>query len=149
MCSHGDLGGPFEPEPQLQTMAENYSRRLIDYARERYGITLDWSDENIRQVERICDVIHADYKAIRPSEEEIQPTYIMLGSYVGEALRRNHGADWGWVTLEGKRAPGMQRGSTLVWPWIKARKRIIDGPGENLWIYYQYLINPEATEFKQ
>jgi hypothetical protein len=112
-----------------------------DYAKQTYGIDLDWSDDSVQQVERIAALLHDDYKKTQPSSEQIAPFYKMLGSYVGELFRRNHGAEWGWVTLQGDRFPGMQRKpDSLFWPWGKALNRIVNGPEDNLWHYYRVLL---------
>ena len=65
----------------------------------------------------------------------------MLGSYIREVFRRNYGAEWGWVTVQGNRFPGMQRKpDSLFWPWGKALNRIVNGPEDNLWHYYRVLL---------
>ncbi|MDR3416175.1 MAG: hypothetical protein P4L83_08315 [Nevskia sp.] len=62
----------------------------------------------------------------------------MMGSYIGEVFRKNHQAEWGWVTLQGNKYPGMHRQSVgLFWPWGKAQGRIVNGYEDNLWNYYQ------------
>jgi hypothetical protein len=129
----------FEADPEIQKIAEAYALRMIDYAKDTHGIKLDWTDNSIRVVERIAGAFHDEYKKNPPSSEEIAPFYKGIGSYIGEVFRRNHGADWGWVTLEGERFPGMQsKPGSLFWPWGKALNRIVNGPEDNLWHYYQF-----------
>lgn len=136
----------FEADPKIKQIAEAYGLDMIDYARERFGFELDWSDQSVQYVERIAETLHADYKKTRPTAETIEPFYKMMGSYIGEAFRRNHGAEWGWVSLQGGRFPGMQdKPGSLFWPWGKAQNRIINGPEDNLWHYYQYLLGPTPT----
>src|SRR5262245_25957284 len=114
---------------------------MVDYAKQTHGITLDWSDDSIRGIERIAGVLHDAYKKTPPSSEQLEPFTKMVGSYIGEVFRRNHGADWGWVTLQGSRFPGLQaKAGTLFWPWGRAMNRIVNGPKDNLWHYYQALI---------
>jgi len=131
----------FEADPEIQKIAEAYALDMIDYAKQTYGIDLDWSDGSVQQVERIAALLHDEYEKAPPTSEQIAPFYRALGSYIGEVFRRNHGAEWGWVTLEGDRFPGMQhRPSSLFWPWGKAMNRIVNGPEDNLWHYYQVLL---------
>jgi len=132
---------PFERDPKVQEMAEAYSLGMIEVAKRHLNIDLDGSDQSIQQLERIAQQFHTDYVTgkTRPSEETIAPFYRMLGSYVGEVYRRNHGAEWGWINLEGNRFTGMQRDPELFRPWGKARKRIVNGPEDSLAAYYQYL----------
>jgi hypothetical protein len=131
----------FEADAEIQKIAEAYALDMIDYAKQTHGIDLDWSDDSVQQVERIAALLHNDYEKTRPSSEQVAPFYKMLGSYIGEVFRRNHGAKWGWVTLQGNRFPGMQhKPSSLFWPWGKALSRIVNGPEDNLWHYYQVLL---------
>src|SRR5690606_36250155 len=94
----------------------------------RFSIELDWSDGSIEQVEKIAAALHEDYVRTRPTPEQVAPFYKAIGSYIGEVYRKNHGAEWGWVTLNGQRFPGMWRDKVGVfWPWGKAQNRIING----------------------
>src|SRR5262245_11676365 len=134
----------FEADPEIQHLAEAYSLDMIDFAQQRFGIALDWSDDSMRDVEQIAVALHEVYKKSRPTPEQIAPLYTMLGSYIGEIYRRNREAEWGWVTLDGKRFPGMQHATgNLFWPWGKAQNRIMNGSADNLLHYYQYLRAPE------
>lgn len=65
----------------------------------------------------------------------------VFGSYVGEVYRRNHGGEWGIVTLGGERYPGMQTASrTDFWPWGRAFDRITKGPEDDIAAYYSSLL---------
>lgn len=75
-----------------------------------------------------------------PSEEQVSLFSKVLGSDLGETLRRNHGATWGCVTSDGRELPGMktEQGSTC-WPWGRARDRLVEGPESSLLHTYAYL----------
>jgi hypothetical protein len=131
----------FEADAEIQKIAEAYALDMIDYAKQTHGVDPDWSDDSVQQVERIAALLHDDYEKTQPSPEQIAPFYKMLGSYIGEVFRHNRGAEWGWVTLQGNRFPGMQhKPSSLFWPWGKALNRIVNGPEDNLWHYYRVLL---------
>ena len=130
-----------EPDLEIQQIAEGYALDMIDYAKQTYGIDLDWSDDSVQQVERIAAVLHDEYEKAPPSDEQTAPFYKMLGSNIREVFRRNYGAKWGWVAVQGNRFPGMQRKpDSLFWPWGKALNRIVNGPEDNLWHYYRVLL---------
>jgi hypothetical protein len=132
----------FEPDGKLQQIAEAYSRDLVTFARQRFDIDLDWSDDSILAVEGLGAELHHEYRRIRPTDKQIEPYFRMVGSYIGEVYRMNHGADWGWVTRDGYRFPGMKRPPrTLFWPWARAHNRIVHGPDDNLWQYYLHLVS--------
>jgi hypothetical protein len=75
----------FEPDLEIQQIAESYALDMIDYAKQTYGIDLDWSDDSVQQVERIA-VLHGEYEKAPPSDEQIAPFNKMLGSYIGEVF---------------------------------------------------------------
>jgi hypothetical protein len=131
----------FEADAEIQKIAEAYALDMIDYAKQTHGIDLDWSDDSVQQVECIAALLHDEYEKAKPTDDQLAPFYKALGSYIGEVFRRNHGAEWGWVTLQRNRFPGMQhRPGSLFWPWGKALNRIVNGPEDNLWGYYRALL---------
>jgi len=139
----------FEPDPKIQQAAEAYSRDLVGFAWQQFGVALDWTDASIEKLESIATAFHDDYKRTRPPLKQVEPFYRMFGSYIGEVYRRNHGAEWGWVTNGEDRFPGLQCTSrTLCWPWARAHNRIINGPEDNLWHYYQHLLDVGAPRPK-
>jgi hypothetical protein len=131
----------FVPDPKLDKIAEAYALDAVDFARKQFGVTLDFTDDSIRRVETILDRFHSDFKRDHPTDEQISKFAQMLGSYIGEVFRRNHGASWGKVTMDGATVPGMSstRG-LLLWPWTRTFNRIVKGPEDNMWHYYQKLL---------
>jgi hypothetical protein len=141
----------FAPDPRIQQIAEAYAIDAVDFAKASFRLTLDGSDESVRHVETILARLHADLPTSKPSEEQIYSFAKLLGSYVGEVYRKNHGGAWGMVTMRGGESfPGMQSAThSLFWPCGQAKNRIVDGPENNLWHYYQVLTGgPEAVSFK-
>ena len=138
---------PFTPDEKIQKIVAAYSLDAVDFAGDKFNIKLDWSDASIRQIETILDTFHRDLGNSHPTEEQITQIAKIFGSYIGEVFRKNHGGQWGMVELNGQRLPGMQSlAGTLFWPLIRARNRMVNGDGENVWDYYQELIKPPAAE---
>ena len=147
----------FQATRRIARTARKYARHAVRFARGTYGIRLDWSDESIQKVETILGNLHDDLLEWPPTEDELLEAAAMFGSYVGEVYRANHGhgATWGIVTLSGESIPGMRTDltETNFWPWDRARRRIVNGPEDNIWHYYRVLVdeytapqdNPEDT----
>lgn len=91
----------FTPDPKIQRIAEAYALDARDFAERAFHITLDWSDASVEKVEVILDDLHRQKQVMKPppTEEQVVNFAKMLGSYIGEVFRRNHGAEWGMVTL--------------------------------------------------
>jgi hypothetical protein len=76
----------------------------------------------------------------RPSDDMVMTFAKMFGSYIGEVLRLNHGGEWGMVTLDGAKFPGFRHTSgDLIWPWGRAKNRLVLGPEDNVFDYYRLL----------
>ena len=136
----------FEADPKLQKAAEAAAESAVDFARAQYSAKLDWSDESIERIEEIATHLHDTLPDRLPPEDQIMGLARMLGSYVGETFRRNHGADWGIVSIQGEKFPGLkaQHDGTTFWPWGRVRNRLVNGAEDNIWHYYQVLIEEHA-----
>jgi hypothetical protein len=134
----------FTPDDKIQKIAEGYSLDCIDFVRDHFRITLDWSDDSIKQVESVMEIMHGDLLKTKPKPEEVAQFAKMFGSYIGEVYRKNHGATWGMVELDGQRFPGMEKkvNGTLFWPQMRAQKRLTDGAEFNIWDYYRGIVAP-------
>lgn len=132
----------FTPDKNVQMIAEAYALDAVDFAQKNFQIDLDWSDESVERMEAILEVFHNQLDQAKPPEETIMQFAKMFGSYVGEVFRRNHGATWGLVNLDHDSFPGLQsdRNALNFWPWGRARNRMVNGPEDNIWHYYQILL---------
>lgn len=134
----------FTPDPQIQQIAEAYALDARDFAEKAFHITLDWSDASVEKVEVILDDLYRQKRAMKPppTDEQVTTFAKMLGSYIGEVFRRNHGAEWGMVKLGREPFPGLRAAGSehLFWPMGKVIKRLENGPEDNVWHYYQDLI---------
>lgn len=132
----------FSADAKYQEVAQAYASDCIDFAKSHFGVDLDWSDESIKEIERILGVLHDHAIVQSPSPQEIYGFAKAFGSYIGEVFRKNHGATWGVVRLGEESMPGLQSavGDQLFWPWGKANNRIVNGPEDNMHYYYQVLL---------
>ncbi len=135
----------FEADDKIRQIAEAYSLDAVDHAK-GVGIELDWTDKSIQKVEEILGMLHKQMSNANPSEDKVLTFAKIYGSYTGEVFRKNHGATWGMVTTDGNELPGMQveEADLRFWPWGRAQKRIMNGPEDNIWHYYQALLREAA-----
>jgi hypothetical protein len=135
----------FSGDPKIQQIAEAYALDAVDFAKNNFKINLDWSDGSVAHIETILGIFHDQITTSKPSKEQVYQFAKLFGSYVGEVFRRNHGATWGLVTLQGQSFPGLKADGAagLFWPWGRAQNRLTDGPNDNIWHYYQDLIEKD------
>jgi hypothetical protein len=132
----------FVEDAKIQQIAEAYALDAVDFARQNFRLTLDWSDASVAKIESMLDDFDRN-RGRAANEDAIVQFGKMFGSYIGETYRKNHGGSWGLVSHEGHSFPGMQgpRGN-LFWPWGKVQNRMTNGPEDNVWHYYQHLTRP-------
>ena len=138
-----DANQSFTPDPNIQKIAEAYSQDAVEFAKKQFGITLDWSDASVADVEKALSLMHSSYASTtpKPTEEQVMSFAKGFGSYVGEVYRRNHGGTWGMVHMNGQSFPGMRTPAGVnFWPWGRASNRIIQGPQNNIADYYRVLL---------
>jgi hypothetical protein len=103
----------------------------------KWAESLDFSPDSLDGVERILGKMHnhAKYAAPGegPSEDQIATTAKVWGIYVGEVIRRHYGGQW---SLSDDGVFALSIGETQIFPAAKARKRIVDGPTENIRYYF-------------
>lgn len=137
----------FAQDPKVQPIAEAYALQAVDFAKNNFDTDLDWTDHSVARVEELLATLHDQIAVAKPSAQEIFDMAKLFGSYVGEVFRRNHGATWGLVTLDGQSFPGLRADGAagLFWPWGRANKRLIEGPSDNIWHYYELLLERNGS----
>ncbi len=131
----------FTPDPKVQAVAEAYALDAADFLKGQYKVVLDWSDSSIRHIEAAMADMYRQLPAARPTEDEIDGFAKLYGYYVGEVFRKNHGATWGMIDAGDGPFTGLRadRSGRLFWPVGRARKRLTEGPAEDMWDYYMEL----------
>lgn len=129
----------FAPDRSAQHTALRHARDLVVFAQSELDLELDWTDASVQAIEELAGSLHADVRRQRAGTEEVAPLVTMIGSYIGEVLRRNHGAEWGWVSVNGRRLLGLKAAPTgaLFTPVETARRRVHQGAASNLWLTYR------------
>ena len=133
----------FSPDSRIQKVAEAYSLDAVDFSAKKFGIKLDWSDASIADVEKALAQMSSWYVSTnpKPTDEQVMAFAKAYGSYVGEVYRRNHGGEWGMVTLGVSRFPGLRTTSgSSFWPWGRVFNRITKGAEDNIADYYAALL---------
>lgn len=111
---------------------------MIRFAQVELAVTLDWSEASIAVIEDLTAALQADLRRERGSYSEVQALVQMLGCYVGEVYRRNHGGQWGYVTTRGQRRMALRSadGARVLWPIERVKQRLRSS-GHNVLAYYQ------------
>jgi hypothetical protein len=111
-----------------------------------YGESLDFGGESLEGVERIMTTLHKQVKEApadqRLTEAQITELSKLWGIYVGEVIRRSYGGQWALV--DG--VPDVALGGKNASPLAKVRKRLVDGPMDNLKYYFQSIMKQLSAQ---
>lgn len=125
-----------------------YAEDAVEYA-SHLKKNLDYSNESIQVVEEICTLLYnsipkgfiAKIFKNPPSEETILQISKMMGGYVGEVLIKNFGGNW---DIEDFMNQGdtivLTIGETKIFPVARIYKRLVNGPEDNVYHYFHYLV---------
>lgn len=141
--SQNSVKQAFSSDPKIAAVTGAYALDAVDHAKTKFGIALDWSDRSIANVETILTRLHADYVKSKTQipDDAIATLAKAYGSYIGEVYRRNHGGDWGMMTLDGLDFPAVKaRSGVAFWPIGRVTNRIKNGSGDNVAFYYRGLL---------
>lgn len=134
------------PDAKLAGTIVAQSQAAVKTGKLQFGEALDFSAESLEGVERIMNKLHkqakdapADQKLTEPQITELSKLW---GIYVGEVIRRYYGGQWALV--DG--TPDLALGGKNSSPLAKVRKRIVDGPMDNLKYFFQSIMKQLSSQ---
>ncbi len=139
----------FVADAAIQKDAEASAAEAVAMAKRQFNLVLDGSDNSIDDIERALAAVHSSYALAspKPADEQLLPIAKAFGAYIGEVYRRNHGATWGTVTMNGSDYPGFRTASGVnVWPVGRVMNRITDGPENDVAAFYRKLVAGPAKD---
>jgi hypothetical protein len=106
-----------------------------------YKIKLDFSNNSIKNVEKILSIIHKDYKKTK-NDEGLNGIALEFGIYIIKVIEKNF--EKGKLERDhkdfGENTFPYYLKDSVIFPYGWCQKRIFDGTGDNVWIKYQTLV---------
>jgi hypothetical protein len=139
----------FVADPAVQQQAEASAKEAVGIALRQFNLKLDGGEGSIDDIERALERLHGVYAVAspKPPDADLLPIATAFGAYVGEVYRKNHGATWGRVTLNGNTYPGFRTaGGVDVWPVGRVLNVITDGPDNDIAYFYRKLVDGPAKD---
>ena len=128
----------FEVDPRIDAMYEALSLDCVNLARSNFGMELDVSEESIRQIEAMAAMLHDQMPPGGVPPETVMEFAGVLGGHVAHVMITFRGGAGGMASIGTERIPAVRlEGDQVVWPWGKAHNRLLNGPEDNIWHYYQ------------
>jgi hypothetical protein len=134
------------PDARLAGTIVQQSQAAVQAGKLKHGESLDFSSESLEGVERIMIALHKQAKEA-PADQKLTDAQVtelakLWGIYVGEVIRRYYGGQWSLV--DG--VPDLALGGKNSSPLAKVRKRIVDGPMDNLKYYFQSIMKVLSSQ---
>ncbi len=119
---------------------------LAEHVGNGFGIHLDYSVKSIRHVERILGMIHDDYRRTG-SEDGLRGLALEFGAYIVAVIERHYGpTKWERDNPEfGDDSFPLRWRDSTIFPVAWCMKRIIDGPGDDVWCKFDVIIRKSAS----
>lgn len=127
----------FIPDPELQLVAAHSADRCVQFIRNKFGRTADYSEAFVPEIENIMGLLHTSLPAAKPSEDDIQQFCMLFGSYLAETYRRNRGGEWGLANDTPAFSFG---GGYKSFPWTRVYKRLLNGEEDNVHHWYMGMV---------
>lgn len=99
-----------------------------------WDVELDFSEASIARVEEVCEQL---YDFVDEEERDVAMYSRYLGAYIGEVFRRVVGGEWVIHSDKLGQVPAVRCGDLTIFPHDKVRKRLVDGPRDNLFAYFE------------
>ena len=139
----------FVADDAIRQAAEASAAEAVRLAQQQFHLKLDGSEASLDDLERALVALNASYAIAvpKPKDAELMPIAQAFGAYVGEVYRRNHGATWGTVRLNGSSYAGFRTASGVeVWPAGRVLNVITDGPDNDIADFYRKLVAGPAKD---
>ena len=79
------------PPEEIADNMKDMAEQTVEFARVHFNITLDYSEESIKDLETMYEQMYKDIKKMRMSKKKIAHWAMFHGAYIGEVIRRHHG----------------------------------------------------------
>lgn len=123
------------------------AQQTVENVKRLFGIDLDYSIQSVESIEKIVLAkLHEEYRQGQLSEEALGTNMLSLGAYIGEVIKRAHGASWAAekglfdgpkVSIDGGSIYIVTKEGTQLNVCAWCHKRITNGLDDNVWAKFQ------------
>ncbi len=125
----------------LDALKEELAVLAERVARDAFRVELDYSVESVQRVEELLGLLHTEYQRTK-NDDGLNGLALEFAAYLIKVIERNF-ARGTWARDHPDFGPDSfpyeWQGSELF-PYAWCRKRIFDGPGDDVWAKFQALV---------
>ncbi len=142
-CADGPSAGglaAITPADDVATKMRHFAEQAVLDAKRRDGTVLDYSPASVRLVEGILEKMTRSPEFKRATDKDVCAEALILGAYIGEVIRREHGGTWAKDhAIAGPASFPISSKGHDYFPYGWCLKRLTNGPEDSVWFKYQTL----------
>jgi hypothetical protein len=134
-----------KPSDDIDAFMASLSAQAVERAKSGYGVTLDYSADSVKEVEKLLAAKYDLAHGHPMTEEELSDAAHLWGAYVGEVIKRLHPAHWERdSSAGGKGALPIVFNDTgeQSFPCAWVYHRLKNGDEDNVWTKFQFVMQP-------
>ena len=138
---------PSTSADDIQVGMKDAAAEAVGVAKAKHGVTLDYSPRSVEAVEAILAKLHEEHREAPFSLAREKEEGWRWGAYVGEVILRLTPGHWEMDHVaagKGSFPVRVARGDSFPIGWC--RKRIVNGPEDNVWHKFQILYLREGAD---
>lgn len=132
----------------LHQRMRSQAQQAVEYARDRYGYTLDYSEDSVGLVDlmlkrKLNEGLFVGIFLSPARKRKMADLCCILGAYLGEVYRLQHGGDWEYYHLNNKvRTIGLRHRDIWLYPLTEIKHQIMGSPKLSLTDWYRQQAAP-------
>jgi hypothetical protein len=129
----------------IDAFMASLSAQTVERARSAYGVTLDYSPDSVKEVEKLLATKYELQKSHPMTEEETADAAHLWGAYIGEVMKRLRPAHWTRDSAAaGKDALPIVFNDTgeESFPCAWVYHRLTNGEEDNVWVKFHFVTQP-------
>lgn len=119
-----------------------YALDAVDTGRRNFHVDLDFSENSIKEVERILDTLNKELNRNKPSDDTVMCFAKQFCGYIGQVMMMKWGGEW----IDGSNysysinyGHALRIGEQDLFLLSKVHRRITRGPEENVYHFFQII----------
>jgi hypothetical protein len=129
----------------LDAFMVSLSAQAVERAKSGYGVTLDYTADSVKEVEKLLAMKYNMARAQPMTEEQTSDAAHLWGAYIGEVIKRQHPAHWERdSSAGGKGALPIVFNDTgeQSFPCAWVYHRLKNGEEDNVWVKFHFVTQP-------
>jgi hypothetical protein len=125
---------------RLEVMFVGYALDAVDTGMRNFKVELDFSENSVKEVERILDILNKTLNRDKPSDATVMSFAKQFSGYIGQVMMMKWGGEWiDESNYSFNNGHALRIGEQDLFLLSKVHRRITRGPEENVYHFFQVI----------